>query len=502
MKTLRYLLFTLLVSFSVSCNDLFKDLDVRNQNQPNIADLYTPDDFYALLKNGYNTWYNGAIAASPSIAFNNAQLFASGTPGWGSGPLWFIPRQPLFNDQSPDPVIVINFGAWYNFYSGVGTAIKMSKILDDPNFKLTLQGTDYTKRAKAHVYIIQALLYGNIALLYDKAYLFTEEHDPITFDYVANTKPYKEVMAYALKRLDDAIALIQSDNVDADYQSVIAGVDFNKEKLLQFANSMAARFLVSNARTPAENSLTDWAKVKAYAEKGLKEDFNVLYEAGWRGKVMTRDEGANYLALYNWGWIRGNQWLINKMAPNDPAAVYPWPVGVNRLGEIKNPADLRLNKYFKWDEQSDQWFGWNRVGRPGYGYFIRSEYRYWRYYDVINAEEGYVGHFLKAENDLYLAEAKIRLNQVAGASDLINITRVGVGGLPPATDSDSDLLDKLFYERYVESDLVWAHLGYFDKRRQGLLLPGTAYHFPIPAPELLMHGQPVYTFGGAPGSEM
>jgi len=492
MKTSRFILFAFTVLLTSSC----QKLTIRDENQPNIADLYTPQDFYALLKNGYNTWYNGAIAASPSIAFNNAQLFACGTAGWGSGPLWFIPRQPLFNDQTPDPVIIINFGAWYNFYAGIGTAIKLSKKFEDPNFKLVLQGTDYTKRGKAHVYIIEALLYGDIALLYDKAYLFTEQHDPLTFDFVANTKSSKEVMAFAIKRLDDAIALIESDSVDVDYQEVIPGALFNKVTLLQFANSMAARFLVENARTPEDNSSTDWTKVKAYAEKGLQQDFNVLYEEGWRGKVMDRDEGANYLGLYNWGWIRGNQWLIHKMAPDDTAAVYPWPVGVNRLGEVKNCPDARLNLYFKWDDQCDQWFGWNRVGRPGYGYFIRCEYRYWRYYDVIDVGQGYVGHFLKAENDLYLAEADIRLNQGAGAATLINNTRVTVGGLPPATDSDSDLMDKLFYERYVECDLVWAHLGYFDRRRLGELLPGTAVQFPIPAPELIMHGQDVYTFGG------
>lgn len=501
MRTIKYSFLIIMVLFTVSCNNLFEDLDVRNENQPNIADLYTPKEFYALLVNGYNTWYNGAIAASPSIAFNNADLFACGTPGWGSGPLWFKPRQSLFNDQHPDPVIVINFGAWYNFYSGIGTAIKLSKILDDPDYEVILGGVDYSRRAKAHVYIIQALLYGNIALLYDKAYLFTEEHDAIGFDFIANTKSYQEVMAFAIQRLDEAIAIIESDPVNEDFSPIIPGFVFNKENLLQFANSMAARFLVSNARTPQENTATDWTRVKAYAEKGLKTDFNILYEQGWRGKVMTRDVGANYLALYNWGWIRGNQWLINKMAPNDPAAVYPWPEGVELLGQITNYEDARLVKYFSWDENSTLWFGWSRVGRPGYGYFIRCEYRYWRYYDVINAEQGYVGHYLKAENDLYLAESLIRLGQ-PGAATLINNTRVTVGEMPPATDADADLLDKMFYERYVESDLVWGHLGYFDKRRQGLLLPGTAYHFPIPAPELLRNGQPIYTFGGAPGSEM
>lgn len=501
MKKLIYTLFIAMAFVMFSCEDTFDSLDVRNENQPNIEDLYIPEEFYALLKNGYNTWYNGAIAASPSIGFCNADLFSSGTAGWGSGTMWYRPRQPLFNDEHPDPVIVINFGAWYNFYSGIGTVVKLSQILNDPDYELVLNGTNYLPRAKAHVAIIQALLYGNIALLYDKAYLFTDEHDALTFDYVANTKSYKEVMDYAISKLDEAIALIENDPVDEDYQAVIPGVNFNKTTLLQFANSMAARFLVQNARTTAENEQTDWAKVEQYASKGFQQDFNVLYEEGWRGKVMTRDEGANYLGLYNWGWIRANQWLINQMAPEDPAAQYPWPEGVNRLGEVTNCPDARLEKYFKWDEISDQWWGWSRVTRAGYGYFIRCEYKYWRYYDVIDAGEGYIGHFLKAENDLYLAEAKLHQGK-AGAAEFINNTRVAAGELPAATDGDSDLMEKMFYERYVECDLVWAHLGFFDKRRQGLLLPGTAYHFPIPAPELNRHGQPVYTFGGAPGSEM
>jgi hypothetical protein len=126
---------------------------------------------------------------------------------------------------------------------------------------------------------------------------------------------------------------------------------------------------------------------------------------------------------------------------------------------------------------------------------------YTRYFDVVNNGTGNVDHFLKAENDLYLAEAKIHLNE-SGAAALINNSRVGIGGLPPATDGDPDLMEKLFYERYVECDLVWPHLGYFDKRRLGQLLPGTAWEFPIPAPELISHGQTVYTFGGAPGTEM
>ena len=497
-----------LLSFS-SCSDLFESMDVPNENQPNINDLATPSEFYSLLKNGYNTWYNGSIAASPTIAFACAELFQSGTASWGSGQVWFRPRRSLFNDDTPDPVIIINFGAWYNYYGSVGSAVKMSKMFEDPSFQITLGGIDYTTRAKAHSYLIQALLYGNIALLYDKAYLFTEEHDALTFDFVANTKGYKEVMAYALSKLDQAISLIEADPVNEDPAQVIAGVNFTKENLLQFANSMGARFLACLPRTQEENAQVDWAKVKTYAEEGLKQDFKVAYDIGWRGKVMTRDEGSNYFGLYNNNWIRVSQWLFSKMAPNDPASVYPIPVvegsdSFKDWPEIKDCPDKRLGKYFKYETMRN-WFGADRTTRAGYGTYILSQYRYWRYYDIVEKGEGNIDHYLKMENDTYLAEALLRTNgSKTQIAELINNSRVGIGELPEAEASESydALEEKLFYERYVECDLVWPQLGFFDRRRnKDQMISGTVRHFPIPGPELKMHGQELYTFGGV-GNEM
>lgn len=510
MKKIVSLLFSAIILLS-SCSDLFESLDVPNENQPNIDDLATPAEFYSLLTNGYNTWYNGSIAASPTMAFACAELFQAATASWGSGEVWFRPRRSLFNDDTPDPVIIINFGAWYNYYSSVGMAVKMAKMFEDPEFRINSGGVDYTNRAKAHAYLIEALLYGNIALLYDKAYLFTEEHgDALTFDFVSNTKDYKEVMAYAISKIDQAIQIIESDDVDEDPSSVIAGVTFNRELLLQFANSMGARFLASNARTQAENAQVDWAKVKAYAEKGLKQDFKVAYDDGWRGKVMTRDYGMNYFVLYNYDWLRASQWLLHKMAPEDPASAYPIPVvegsdSHKDWPEITNCPDARLAKYFKFDSMRNGWFGADRASRPGYGDYILCQYRYWRYYDVVNLGSGDVDHFLKAENDTYLAEALIRTNgDKAQIAALINNSRVGLGELPALTGNESyeELEEALFYERYVECDLVWPQLGFFDRRRNNeQMMPGTVRHFPIPGPELKMHGQPLYTFGGE-GKEM
>ncbi|MFA6858548.1 MAG: hypothetical protein WCR48_02385 [Bacteroidales bacterium] len=484
---------------------MFKSLDVKNENQPNIENLATASDFYALLTNGYNTWYNGSIAASSTMAFACDELFSAGTNSWGSGMVWFQPRRTLFNDEASDPVIIINFGAWYNYYGSVGMAVKMARMFQNPDFSIKSGGVDYTTRARAHAYIIEALLYGNVALLYDKAYLYTDDSGDINnFDFVANTKDYHEVMDYAISKLNQAIDLIKNDEVDSDPSSVIAGVVFTKTLLLQFANSIGARFLASNARTQDENAKTDWSKVKTYAENGLTEDFAVEYADGWKGKVMTRDYGMNYFVLYNYNWIRAGQWLLHKMAPEDSASEYPIPVteGSDSYKDwpaIKNCPDARLNKYFKFESMRN-WFGADRISRAGYGTYILSQYRYWRYYDVVNSDAGYVDHYLKAENDTYLAEALIHLNgskeQIA---KLINNSRVTLGKLTPLTGTETydKLEEALFYERYVECDMVWPQLGFYDRRRnKDQMMEGTVRHFPIPAPELNLHSQPIYTFGG------
>lgn len=509
MKKIFSLMVGAMILFT-SCNDVFESLSVPNENQPNIEDLATPSEFYSLLKNGYNTWYNGSIASSPTMAFACAELFQTGTAGWGSGDIWFRPRRAMFNDDAPDPVIIIGFGAWYNYYGSVGMSVKMSKMFDDPSFKIASGGIDYTNRAKAHTCLIEALLYGNIALLYDKAYLFTKDHeDALTFDFVNNTKSYQEVMAYATGKIDEAIKLIEADEVDEDPNAVIAGVTFNRSTLLQFANSMGARFLACNARTQEENAQVDWAKVKAYAEKGLQSDFRVSYDDGWRGKVMTRDYGSNYYGQHHGNNFRGSQWLLHKMAPNDPASVYPIPVteGSDSFKDwpaITNCPDARLGKYFKY-ESMRSWYGADRTTRPGYGTFILCQYRYMRYYDVVNLNSGFIDHFLKMENDTYLAEALLRTNgSKTEIARLINNSRVGIGQLSALTGTESydELEEALFYERYVECDLVWPQLGFYDRRRNNdQMMEGTVRHFPIPGPELKMHDQSLYTFGGV-GKEM
>lgn len=93
-----------------------------------------------------------------------------------------------------------------------------------------------------------------------------------------------------------------------------------------------------------------------------------------------------------------------------------------------------------------------------------------------------------------MAEALIRTNQ-SGAAEIINESRVGAGGLEAATEGDSDLLDKLFYERYLE-----AYEGpgnpFYDRRRTDDLGKKQFKHFPVPARNLNAWGASLYITGG------
>ena len=84
---------------------------------------------------------------------------------------------------------------------------------------------------------------------------------------------------------------------------------------------------------------------------------------------------------------------------------------------------------------------------------------------------------------------------ITGVAAIINESRVSTGGLAPATDGDTDLLDKLFYERYLE-----AYEGpgnpFFDRRRTDDLGNKQFRHFPVPARNLNAWEAPLYTTGG------
>jgi hypothetical protein len=117
------------------------------------------------------------------------------------------------------------------------------------------------------------------------------------------------------------------------------------------------------------------------------------------------------------------------------------------------------------------------------------------------------------EMRLYMAEAHYHLGNRAMAAELINVTRVGKGQLPPATANGipatadcvprtetgacGSLLDALAHERMMETSYLDPTRTWLDRRGFGTLETGQFIHLPIPASQLEILGMPIYTFGGA-----
>ena len=99
---------------------------------------------------------------------------------------------------------------------------------------------------------------------------------------------------------------------------------------------------------------------------------------------------------------------------------------------------------------------------------------------------------------------------------LINITRVGRGGLPPVTiaNTTAELLAAIDHERDVELfntngfNHYWARTAPVDSplgvntTGGGRLQPGTPRHWPVPASELEVLNKAVYTYGGVGKPDM
>lgn len=491
---MRKIFIWILVIFMGAGCEKVSDLDVPNENAPDSETVMQATETYpSILSGAYNSFWNTSVSPSPTFALTNAEVITSGYGSWSSFDYYKVPREAVPNELMDDVVLSPPAAAWYGYYSGLPNVNRIIRALTTDGKKVMIGNTDYTQGALAHAYALQGILYGHLGMFYDKAFLVDENTDFATYEYELSS--YQDVIDFAIQSIDKAIAIC-NNNEFTDPIEMMPGVAFDNASLKAFVSSMGARILAGSARTPAQAQEVDWNKVYEYTGNGLQQDFGIDWKDGWLGKVISRDY-LNHLQLVSWDWMRVHQRVINMMAPTDPNAQYPWPDGVASLGQVTSP-DKRLTTYFRWVGRHT---GWNPNTR---GYNMLSEYKYVRYEDVANNNSGFFPHFLRAENDLLRAEAAARLGKAGTeVAELVNRTRVAKGNLPPLTGSESmeEMLDAIFYERYVETDFVYAHLGYFDRRRRGELRPGTLYHFPVPANELILHKIPFYTFGGV-GNEM
>jgi hypothetical protein len=482
-----------LVLLSAGCKP---NLDVTNPNEPDVARaLATSEDVKGLAISSVHSWYIQATDYEPWLML---QVTAdASTANYGNFGMRFNnlePRIPYENNSAGGDRGVTE-SPWYNGYAALGAANDAIRAIDkglvfdkDPATSAAQAGT-YRRLAQ----FTQAAVLGELAMTFDKAFILDEASDP---NAKQDLKPYKDVSAAAVAKWA-ALATAevgQSDDFDKSVIPLDNGT-FTSSKIGRIANTMAALTLAYTPRTAAEAATVDWARVAAFADKGIGTgsggapfDFTVVGDfSNWFSGLAELGEGIS--------WTRVDMRLICRMAPGDPLA--PCKYSGTLAAKATSP-DARFT--------TDIGFRAKPLGDPNRGIYMQSQYyrkRYYYYSSDGDDELGPAPYLLAAESDLVRAEALVRSGgSLITAANLINNTRVGRGNLPPATAADgaTTLLADIDYERDVEL-LNTNGFTLFIRRHVDGLQSGTVKHLPIPAKELEVLGLPVYTFG-SPGKEM
>ncbi len=489
------------------------DLSVENLNEPDTERvLATPDDVKNLLGGGFLTWWGNQYWSSYGMAM--LTMADQETSSWGNFGMKDLSSEPrgAFNNNSTYRYNYVNRRPWERLYSALSTANDVLKRLDQG---LIINTPEETQMVRTAAKLLQGLSLSQLGLYYDRAFIVDENTDVATLEFPQN-KNYMDVVAAAIKSLDEAIALAGNMTIPFPDNYINGYDDLDGEKVKQFASTVAARTLMLAPRWPEETAQVDWNRVLQYARNGLK---------GWdfapEGDANVWWDGIKIYAERP-GWAQADLELVGA-DPNLLPALKTWlstplqdrtPAPFEAILDEVDPADARIPDK---DGVTD-WMIYEPYApfRPNRGTYHFSRWRYYKYGYHNETFTGPMPWATEQENDLMIAEALIRTGgDRAEAAALINKTRVGNGNLPPVTPdmSDQELLEALMYERRIEIGWTAAGIGFADRRRfeypgpahydndpakPGIFQhkPGTLRHFPIPGRELEVLQQEIYTYGG------
>lgn len=409
---------------------------------------------------------------------------------------------------------------WYGYYASLSSANSVLAAM-----RLNHISVPDSAMVETMAVLSQALALSGIALNYDQGFIvdFNSDLSALT---LSNRTQMRDA---ALAKFDEAIAEANANTfvVPPTFFGSPA-VSYDNVKVAQIGNTMAARLLVYFPRDAAENATVDWAKVAGYASKGISSGtaFNLTFHQD--GCITWCD------FLKVWSNDMTTMRIHTRVAHMmDPATQPdPWDITLNtnpaspdkRLGDgtsrepvaydttvLRAYPDSNCAKPVGCTGGSDYvWTHTKQFGNTTRGAWHQSAVGQIRYDSLTTCGDNPQGQqtgavdapmVLAAENDLIWAEALIRGStpDPATAATLINKTRVGRGGLTPATAGDANLLQELQYEQDVE--LPGSNIApFYNQRRIDNLEPLTPHEMPVPAKELgvlrLCSGS-CYTWGGA-----
>ena len=491
MKILKFnnIIYMSFILMFTSCTD---DIDaVKNLNNPDTQQvLAVGSDLNAVIGGGYTTWWqanNRDTYAALAVAADH------GTASWGNygmRSLSWEPRNPILNAASWADASVIE-QPWQGNYASISSANDVLGAINNDGIEWIESGADRTPQVKASAHFLRGLAYGYLGLLFEKGFIVDENTD------LSQKLPfvgYQDLIAQAIKDLNETIAIANSNDFTIT-DNFINGIMPTSAELLNICNSFKARFIVQSARNLDETNAIDWNTVKTLAENGITQDFGPTGDNGvrWWSLVYIFSDSPN-----GWGDFGGrlDMRVVNLLDSSQPK-FYPAKSGEALDNPEITTADARVGDGKDFEFRSEIKFF------PERGQFHFSHYIHTRYKNDNNFSDGadskQIKSFMLEDNRLLLAEAQARLNDLEGAIANINeSSRVTRGELPPLADgaSKKEIIDAIFYERYVELFNSGCGTGFFDRRRTNQLQVGTFRHFPVPATELQVIQDKLYTFGG------
>ncbi len=499
----------------VGCNSL----DVVNPNAPDARRaLSDPAALEAVAGGTLRTWftgYEGMMAVGPLSTIADAY-----SSSWNNYFMLYINSQdadgtrnsrPWKNDPGAQERQHLEW-YWTKYYSAISSATDVLRAIRVD--KVVVNNASDTKRAETIAAFVSGLAHSGIAINYDKGYIIDETVDVTKLAY-SNRKLMRDA---ALAKLDAAIALANA-NTFTTPAAWTNGRAYTNVQIARIANTVAAMTLAYYPRDAAENAEVDWVRVASYASKGMSGaspfDFVFIGDGctAWCHEVLI------WFNAIDTGVIHTRVAHILDVLQKDP-----YPAGGNPQPLGLPGSDKRLGDGTFGDASIVD--GWGTVpvtatSRPG------TDFSY-SHYEIFSASRGQyhqsnIGHIRydlsrnqdptgiwngygpapvisAGQNDLLWAEGLIRSNgNLSQAAQLINNTRVTRGGLTPSSAADgvAGLLTVLQNEQDIELLGLGATPYYNRRRLTGGLRAGTPGEMPVPAKELGVRGEALYTFGGS-----
>jgi hypothetical protein len=459
------------------------DMDVVNVNNPDAGRaLSDEDDVQSLLGSSFARWWRGTQDGNTAVTLVYAgEELTTGYGHANAGNVTILPRSAWPNQPGVPTTMDYLWGQAYGAISQVNDAL--SALDEGMNFG---PGGSDNLRARAFGRFVQGLAHGSLALTFDRAYILDESVD--VGNDVLELRSYGEVMEAALAFLREASELAGSGSFTIS-STWVNGLNLTDQDVVRLSHSYSARFLAAVARTPEERGQVNWAAVISHANQGITQDF-----------APVGDGTTNFWDGPKWRALNGTARVsYTIIGPADTTGAFEaWYNGTpqDRVEFDMEGPDLRIHApgdptapgtHFRYDGPSN-----HPPNHPPYkwGRYMTNRYTY--HLD----RTGPMPAFLAMELDFLRAEAHLRLGERAQAAELLNRTRVDRGGLPPAQADDPLLLEKLMYDKRIELLTTAGGLAYFDARGWGILHERSPIHFPIPALQLELIGEPAYSFGG------